>query len=230
MRGGRPVDGETPDRGGDLFDNAVVVGSAVTQVLALAAKRHAVYVSIGITERVDGAAALFCTQLLFSPAAATESVQRLLSPIGGEVLTWGRGLAAPAVVDTPFGRIGTLPGNDVRLPLARAALLAQGIDVLLAPTSEVDDVWVSTLRASAREGGIFVIGANHPAETEGGAPRGSGLVVGPSGEVLAGPTPEGELVLSGVDVNEARHLRHASDPGGQGGRADLFELSVRASD
>jgi nitrilase len=225
-RGGQ----ETPDRSGDLFDNAVVVGSAVTQVLALAAKRHRVYVSIGVTERVDGGAALFCSQLLFSPAGATESVQRLLSPVGDEALTWGRGLAAPAVVDTPFGRIGTLPGNDVRLPLARAALQAQGLDLLLAPTSETGDSWVATLRAAAREAGIFVVGANHAAEIQNGVPGGSGIVIGPSGVVLAGPGLERAFVRAGVDVNEARHLRHSLDPGGQAGRGDLFELRVKAAD
>ena len=45
------------------------------------------------------------------------------------------------------------------MPLARAAMYAQGIDVYLAPTWDNSDVWVPTLRHIAKEGRIFVIGS-----------------------------------------------------------------------
>ena len=44
------------------------------------------------------------------------------------------------------------------MPLARAALYAQGIDVYLAPTWDNSDVWVPTLRHIAKEGRVYVIG------------------------------------------------------------------------
>jgi nitrilase len=43
------------------------------------------------------------------------------------------------------------------MPLARAALYAQGIDVYL-PTWDNSDVWVPTLRHIAKEGRVHVVG------------------------------------------------------------------------
>ena len=48
------------------------------------------------------------------------------------------------VVDTGFGRLGGLICWENYMPLARAALYAQGIDVYLAPTWDNSDVWVPT--------------------------------------------------------------------------------------
>lgn len=44
------------------------------------------------------------------------------------------------------------------MPLARAALYEKGIDVLLAPTWDNSDEWVPTLRHTAKEGQVFVVG------------------------------------------------------------------------
>ena len=62
-----PVDEHASALYARLFDNAVVVGSAVTQVLGLAAQRYGVYLSIGITERETVGSTLYATQLLFGP-------------------------------------------------------------------------------------------------------------------------------------------------------------------
>jgi nitrilase len=62
------------------------------------------------------------------------------------------------VVDTGFGRLGGLICWENYMPLARAALYAQGIDVYLAPTWDNSEVWVPTLRHIAREGRTYVIG------------------------------------------------------------------------
>jgi hypothetical protein len=44
------------------------------------------------------------------------------------------------------------------MPLARAGLYAQGLDIYLAPTWGNSDVWVPTLRHIAKEGRTYVIG------------------------------------------------------------------------
>jgi nitrilase len=44
------------------------------------------------------------------------------------------------------------------MPLARAALYAQGIDVYLVPTWDNSQTWVPALRHIAREGRTYVIG------------------------------------------------------------------------
>src|SRR5437899_187957 len=64
------------------------------------------------------------------------------------------------VLDTPFGRLGGLTCWENYMPLARAAMYAQGIDIYLAPTWDNSDVWVATLRHIAKEARIYVIGVN----------------------------------------------------------------------
>ena len=120
-----PVDEHASALYARLFDNAVVVGSAVTQVLGLAAQRYGVYLSIGITERETVGSTLYSTQLLFGPDGALAAVHRKLIPSGAERLVWGMGDGSGlAVVETPFGRIGTLTHEENYMPLARAALYA----------------------------------------------------------------------------------------------------------
>jgi Predicted amidohydrolase len=122
------------------------------------------------------------------------------------------------VVDTGFGRLGGLICWENYMPLARAALYAQGIDVYLAPTWDNSDVWVPTLRHIAREGRTYVIGvtscisaADLPADLPGRdrlygdsddwLSRGNTVIVGPEGEILAGPlTGEEGVLYAEIDV------------------------------
>ena len=46
------------------------------------------------------------------------------------------------------------------MPLARAAMYAQGVDIYLAPTWDNGDAWVATLRHIAKEGRVYVIGVS----------------------------------------------------------------------
>src|SRR2546430_2383619 len=146
-----------------------------------------------------------------------ETIARVVTLAGkaaavGERLVWGMGDGSTLqVVDTGFGRLGGLICWENYMPLARAALYAQGIDVYLAPTWDNSDVWVPTLRHIAREGRTYVIGvtscisaADLPADLPGRASlygdsddwlsRGNTVIVGPEGEILAGPLTGGECV------------------------------------
>ena len=63
-----------------------------------------------------------------------------------------------ATIDTPFGRVGGLICWENYMPLARAAMYEQGIDILLAPTWDNSDVWVASMRHIAKEGRCYVLG------------------------------------------------------------------------
>jgi nitrilase len=239
----KPWDDQAGALYGRLFDNAIVIGSSFTQVLGLAAKRFGVYLSIGIDEREATGSTLYNTQLLYSPDGELASVHRKLVPTGGERLVWGSGDGSGVrVVETPFGRIGTLTCWESYMPLARAALYAQGVDIYLAPTWDNSEVWPATMQHIAKEGRTFVVGVNHclnaaqlpddlpgRAELYGDATdwlaKGNTMVVGPTGQVLAGPlVGEAGLVVADIDVNEARHTRQQFDPTGHYGRPDVFRL------
>lgn len=131
------------------------------------------------------------------------------------------------------------------MPLARAALYAQGIDIYLAPTWDSSDVWVASMQHIAKEGRMFVIGVNFcirgsdvPAdvpgrdELYGGADdwlsRGNSVIVGPHGNILAGPlVGEEGIICADLDAAEARASRHQFDPVGHYSRSDVLQLHVR---
>ena len=147
------------------------------------------------------------------------------------------------VVETPFGRIGTLTHEENYMPLARATLYAQGVDIYLAPTWSDSAAWASTLRHIATEGGVFVVGVSQclrasqvPEDLPGretlyGADdwlaRGSTEVVAPTGRPLTDLlADEIVIVTADLDVNRARHLRQHFDPSGHHSRPDVFQLQV----
>jgi nitrilase len=131
------------------------------------------------------------------------------------------------------------------MPLARAAMYQQGIDIYLAPTWDNSDAWISTLRHIAREGRVFVIGTNtclhsrdiprwltgadqlYPDDDSDWPSRGNTAIIGPDGTVLAGPLTEqtGTLVVT-IDLESLTAARRQFDPVGHYARPDVFQLSV----
>jgi nitrilase len=167
-------------------------------------------------------------------------------PTGGERLVWGMGDGSGLTVhDTAIGRLGGLICWENYMPLARAALFGQGIDIYLAPTWDNSDTWVPTLRHIAKEGRVHVIGITpfqrdpdvadaFPGLDElyrGGddafLSRGNTTIVGPGGEVLAGPlVGEEGIVYAELDLAGARASRRIFDPVGHYARPDVFRLTV----
>jgi nitrilase len=234
-----------------LVDQAVVIGSPATDLLAETAGRLGVWLSVGVDERDERDerdSTIYNTLLHFAPDGTLAARHRKLMPTGGERLVWGMGDGSTLqVVDTGFGRLGGLICWENYMPLARAALYAQGIDVYLAPTWDNSDVWVPTLRHIAREGRTYVIGvtscisaADLPADLPGRAglygdsddwlSRGNTVIVGPEGEILAGPlTGEEGVLYAEIDVNRTRTSRQQFDPVGHYNRPDIFRLCVDTS-
>jgi nitrilase len=226
-----------------LYDQSVDVPGPATEVLGSTAGDASVYLSIGVNEREGGT--LYNTQLLFAPDGSLLGKHRKLMPTGGERLVWGQGDGSGLVViDTPFGRLGGLTCWENYMPLARAALYAQGIDVYLAPTWDNTDVWVPTLRHIAKEGRVYVVGVNfcirgsdvprdlpRADEIYGGdddwMARGNTTICGPEGEILAGPLEEQEgIVYAEIDADHARKIRRHFDPVGHYARPDVLRLVV----
>jgi nitrilase len=228
-----------------LFDQAVVVGGRATEMLGAAARRNGCHVSVGVNEREPRGSTLYDTQLHFGPDGEVIARHRKLTSIGAESLVWGLGDGSALTgVDTPFGRVGGLTAWENYMPLARSAIYAQAIDVYLAPTWDSSDVWTSTLRHIAKEGRVYVVGVNSclrasdvPSnvpfrdeiygDDDGWLATGNSAIVGPEGEVLAGPVAEKERILyAEVDAEHARASRHQFDSVGHNARPDVFRLEV----
>jgi len=226
-----------------LLDQAVEVPGPATAALGRIAREVGAYLAVGIDERVGST--LYNSLLYVGPGGDVLGVHRKLVPTGGERLVWGSGDGAGlVVVDTPFGRVGGLICWENYMPLARAALYAQGVDVYLAPTWDNSATWVPTLRHVAKEGRVHVVGTNSflrgsdiPAREYGvehlyggdddWLSRGNAAIVDPEGDLLAGPlVGEAGILTAEVDTLRARASRQQFDPVGHYARPDVFRLVV----
>jgi nitrilase len=242
----------TPWADGDWFarllDQSVVVPSPATERLGEAARAAGAYVCIGVDERDSSSTTIYNTYLYFGPDGTLLGKHRKLMPTGGERLAWGFGDGSTLCsFDTPFGRLGGLTCWENYMPLARAAMYAQGVEVFLAPTWDNSDVWVASMRHIAKEGRMYVLGLNScirgsdvPADLPGrdalygGADdwlsRGNTCIVSPDGELLAGPLVEAEGILTAeLDVALVHRSRQQFDPVGHYARPDVFRLTVDTS-
>jgi nitrilase len=228
-----------------LLENSVVVPSDTTGALGKAARRAKAYVSMGVNERDTNGGTVYNTQLYFGPDGSLLGKHRKLMPTGGERLVWGYGDGSTLLVmDTPFGRLGGLTCWENYMPLARFAMYEQGIDVWCAPTWDNSDVWVATLQHIAKEGRVFVIGVT-PCQRGSDIPddvpgredlwqgeddwlsKGNSTIVGPKGEILAGPLiGEEGIIYAEIDSARARAVRYQFDPVGHYSRPDVFRLTV----
>jgi nitrilase len=228
-----------------LLENAVVVPSPTTEAIGKAARRARAYVSMGINEREERGSTLYNTQVYFGPDGRILAKHRKLMPTGGERLVWGMGDGSTLeVIETPFGRVGGLTCWENYMPLARYTLYAKGIEIWCAPTWDNSEGWIATLRHIALEGRVFVVGVApllRGADVPEGVPgrgevwggeddwmcRGLSTIVGPDGDIMAGPLLEQEGILyADVDVAVARRSRAEFDPVGHYSRPDVFRLTV----
>ena len=228
-----------------LHDQAVDIPGPTTEVLGAAAREAGAWVAVGVTERVRSGT-LYNTLLYLDPDGTVAGAHRKLMPTGGERSVWGQGGGSPPVFDAEFGRVGGLLCWENLMPLARAALYQQGIDIYLAPTWDNSDAWLSTLRHIAREGRVFVIGTNtclHARDVPRTLPdadrlyagaeddwpsRGNTVIVGPNGKVLAGPLSEqAGMLVTTLDLGLLTAARREFDPVGHYARDDVFQLTVR---
>ena len=224
-----------------LYANAVSVPGPTLERIAEAAAEASAYVVLGVTE-VDGGT-LYNTLLYLGPDGRLLQRHRKLMPTGGERTVWGMGDGSElGVVSTPFGVVGGLLCWENYMPLARAAIYAQGVDIYLAPTWDTSDTWVGTLQHIAKEGRQFVIGvapllrgSDVPEDLRGTLygleddwmSRGLTTIVAPGGKVIAGPVVEREeIVYADLDVAAVQEQRRMFDPVGHYARPDVFRLHV----
>ncbi len=224
-----------------LYDNAVAIPSPTVDQLSAAARDAGAYVAMGINEIEGGT--LYNTLLYLGPDGAVLGRHRKLMPTGGERTVWGMGDGSTlGVVQTPFGVLGGLICWENYMPLARAAMYAQGVEVYVAPTWDNSDSWVATLRHIAKEGRCYVIGCSPllrgsdvPAELRGDdyggdhdwLSRGLSTIVAPGGDILAGPLSEREGILyADIDTATIGPQRRQFDPVGHYARPDVLRLSV----
>lgn len=223
------------------LDSAIDVPGRHTQQLAEAAATHNAYVVIGAIEREGGTC--YCTVLFFGPNGQWLGKHRKLMPTALERMIWGFGDGSTlTVVDSPYGRIGSVICWENYMPMLRMAMYAKNVALYCAPTADDRDTWLPSMQHVALEGRCFVISvcqflrkSEFPPTVRvslGDSPesilmRGGSAIVSPLGKVLAGPNFEGEAILTAdLDLNEIGRGKFDFDVAGHYSRPDVFQLVV----
>jgi nitrilase len=215
-----------------------IPGPEVARMGAFAAEMRA-HLVVGVIERAGGT--LYCTALIFAPDGQLAGQHRKLMPTASERLIWGMGDGSTMpVIDSPAGRIGTAICWENYMPMLRQSYYAKGVGLWCAPTVDSRDVWQSTMRHIACEGRSFVLSAcqylthahlppDYPVALSDAEPviRGGSVIIGPLGDVLAGPIYDREAILvADIDPQETVRAKFDLDVAGHYGRPDIFTLKV----
>ncbi|MGH1488379.1 MAG: carbon-nitrogen hydrolase family protein [Acidimicrobiales bacterium] len=233
---------------GRFQDQAIEIPGPALDRVCEAADAADIWVALGITERTPSGT-LYNAVVYIDDGGQIAGLHRKLVPTGAERLVWANGQGPMlTVVDIGGVKVGSLICWENYMPLARAALYEKGIDVLLAPTWDNSDEWVSTLRHTAKEGQIFVVGvtaflrgSDIPPDLPGAdeiygdeddfLSKGNTTIVAPGGEILAGPlTGEAGTVSATLDLARIAAGRRAFDPTGHYARPDILSLTINTSE
>ena len=226
------------------LEAAIEVPGRETQQLGKAAAAHRAFVVIGVIEREHGTC--YCTVLFFGPDGALLGKHRKLMPTALERMIWGFGDGSTlTAIDSPYGRIGSVICWENYMPLLRMAMYAKNVALYCAPTADDRDTWLPSMQHIALEGRCFVLTAcqflrkrDLPASVRvslGDGPdavlmRGGSAIVSPLGKVLAGPSFEGETIITAtLDLGEIGRGKFDFDVVGHYSRPDVFELLVNES-
>jgi nitrilase len=238
------VVGDRTAEGRDHFrrywESAVDVPGPAVDRLARLARATGLHLVVGVVERDGGT--LYCTVLFLSPAGYLGKHRKLM-PTAAERLVWGFGDGSTLpVLDTPLGRLGAVICWENYMPLLRTAMYARGVQLYCAPTADSRETWLPTVRHIALEGRCFVLSCcqfarrgDYPADVPNALAEGvdevlmngGSCIVGPLGQVLAGPDHEGETILCAeLDLAEIPRAKFDLDVVGHYARPDVFRLVV----
>lgn len=226
------------------YDNSIIVPSVDTDRIAKAAGQVHAYVSIGITERDINNCTLYCTNLFFSPEGKLVGKHRKLKPTGAERFIWGDGNeGAFPIIDTPWGNMGSLICWENYMPLARVALYMKGVTLYLAPNTNNNEEWQTTIRHIAIEGHCYVINVNqyltknmYPdilhcpneiAKLPDHVLTGGSCIVDPFGHYVTEPVwDKEEIIYIDIDMDQVPLSRMEFDGTGHYSRPDVLELII----
>jgi nitrilase len=225
---------------------SVDIAAGDLQALCIAARSAKVSVMTGVIERdARRGQSVFCSLVLIDAEGVIKNVHRKLMPTYEERLVWAPGDAA-GLRTFALGnfQLGGLNCWENWMPLARAALYAQGMDLHVA-------VWPGNVRNTeeitrfmAREGRSFVLSVGGlmrrqdiPAhllfaeELRAQLPEecanGGSCIAGPDGQWLIAPSAgEERLLVAEIDHARVREERQNFDPFGHYSRPELLNLQV----
>lgn len=224
-----------------LYESAIDVPGACTDFIGTVAKEHAISVVVGVIEKEGGT--LYCTALMFAPDGRMLGKHRKLMPTAMERVLWGSGDGSTlSVISTNLGNIGAVICWENYMPLLRTAMYAKGVELYCALTVDDRDTWIPTVTHIALEGRCFVLSAcqvlrrsdlpsDYPTDQFSTSQqmliRGGSCILGPLGQMLAGPKYDEECILKAeLDRTDLFGAKFDFDVVGHYARPDVFRLEV----
>ncbi|KAJ5690183.1 Nitrilase [Penicillium macrosclerotiorum] len=246
-------------------------GDGTREFLEKVSRETGVFIVTGVIEKAGGT--MYCSAIYVDPSSGAVGKRRKVMPTGSERLVWGQGSAASlkAITTVLKGVRVTLAAAicwENFMPLLRHSLYSQNVNIYLAPTADSRDTWLPLMRTIAGEGRTFVLSCNQcvryrelppwitdHATKEGTAlegdqyiSRGGSCIVGPLGEVLAGPiwetcvddtletsgadisSDKDGLLIHEIDLEDCERGKFDMDVAGSYSRNDAFKLTVEGLD
>ena len=207
------------------------------------AKDNAIYLVVGITEKVASNGSLYCSMVYLSPTKGLLGVHRKIKPTGTERTIWNEGSGDTlSTYQTGIGKLGGLICWENYMPLARMSMFRKGVEIYIAPTADSRETWTTTMRHIALEGRCFVLGCNqyftksmYPEKYQSTMIddpeeicRGGSVIVSPFGKILAGPLYDtAGLLTATLDLDEITNSKLDFDVNGHYARNDIFTLTVK---
>jgi nitrilase len=231
--------GDARDIFARLARQSVTIPGPDSDRLAEIARTHGVWLAVGANELERGT--IYNSLLVYSPAGELALHHRKLMPTNHERLVWGLGDGKGLeTVKTDLGKVGGLICWENLMPLARAALYQDGVEIYLAPTADDSEEWHDSMKHIARESRAFVLSccvfqraSSYPhdvplADGDELVGRGGSAILGPDGSYLAGPLWNEEGILyAELDPQQLYKARQRFDPAGHYSRPDLLRLEIR---
>lgn len=231
------------------YDNAVVVPDDTISIAAAAKKAHA-YVSIGVTERDPVNCSLYCSNLIFSPEGELVSLHRKIKPTGAERYIWADSHVPETyfpMVDTEWGRMGSLICWENYMPLSRVALYEKGVALYLAPNTNDNPEWQDTIKHIAIEGHCYVFNVDqyftkdmYPStlleqeeisRLNDETCTGGSCIIDPYGHYVTEPVWNKEAIIyADLDMDKVPMSRMEFDATGHYSRPDILEFYINDGD
>lgn len=197
---------------GYLFDSAqhalasgAAADSPFVAGLAALADEMSVWIACGITERAGDE--LFNTAVLVGPGTGLAGRHRKVNLAPHDRRWFSRGDGRPAVVDTPFGRLGLFICFDSRLPWVARNLALAGADLLLNCANFFSEDKANLhLRVRAAENGVPIVAASKAGPERAATYQGGTCAIDASGDLIdvLGPQAHDATLLAQVDLDGRR--------------------------
>lgn len=227
-------------------DQAVDIEGGDLAPLCAAAARHAIWLSVGVIERSRSRGqSVFASMVTIDASGSIRASHRKLMPTHEERLVWspgdGHGLQC---FDLGKFRLGSLNCWENWMPLARAALYAQGESLHVASWPGSARNTETITRFIAREGRSFALSVSSHMRRDDipdttleasllrsslpeSLANGGSCIAGPDGEWVVAPVVDrDELLIAEIDHALVRGERQNFDPFGHYSRPDVLELQI----